>query len=77
MAIMGPPSVLKIWNSALGSLSFQDKMIDLYCQTEDVAQFIQCYDFIILGSLQHYFPALKELRVHSNLFAYKDSFKSS
>jgi hypothetical protein len=67
MHIMGPLSVLKIWNSKLGALSSQDKIIDLYCQTEESAQFVQQYAFIILGSLKYYFPVLKKLRIRSEL----------
>ena len=63
--MMGPPSVLKIGNCRLGSLSPQDKIIDLYCPTEEIAQFVEQYAFVILGSLQRYFPALKELRVRT------------
>ena len=61
--MMGPLSVLKIWNSRLGSLSPQGTIIDLYCQTEEIAQFTQQYAFVIMGALQRYFPALKELNV--------------
>ncbi len=61
--IMGPESVLKIWNSKLGEFSPQDKRIDITCETEERAAFVQQYDFVILGSLQRYFPALKQLKV--------------
>jgi hypothetical protein len=74
LTIMGPLSVLKIWDSKLGTLSPQDKMIDLYCKSEEISQFVQRYDFIILGSLKQYFPVLKELRVNSKFFAYEGSF---
>jgi len=56
-------SAQKIKGSRLGQFSTQDKTIYLYCQTEEVAQFIQQYDFILLGSLQRFFPALRELKV--------------
>lgn len=62
--IMGPIA-LQIRHVHLGELSSQDKIVDLYCQSEDIAQFLERYDFLILGSLQHYFPALKELRICS------------
>ncbi len=71
MNIMGPASVIKIWNSTLGALSSHDKLLDLYCQTEESAQYVQQYAFVILGSLQQYFPALKELTVRIELSAYK------
>ena len=64
--MMGPESVLKIWNSNLGSLSSRTKTIDLSCQTKETAKLIQQYDFVILEILRRYFPALKEVRVCSN-----------
>jgi hypothetical protein len=63
LSIMGPISVLKIWESKLGEFSSQDKHIDITCKTEESAAFAQQYNFVILGSLQRYFPALKQLRV--------------
>jgi hypothetical protein len=67
LSIMGP-FALQIRQVHLGALSSRDKTVDLYCQSEDIAQFIQRYDFLILGSLQHYFPALKKLRIRSEVF---------
>ena len=61
--MMGPLSVLKVWNSRLRTLSPQEKMIELSCQTEESAQFLEQYDFVIISILQQYFPTLKELRV--------------
>lgn len=65
--MMGPSSILTIWNVRLGSLSPRDKIINLYCQTEEVAEFIQQYAFVIIGTLQHYFPALKELNAKNEI----------
>lgn len=65
--MMGPISVLKIWKSNLGSLSPQNNTIDLSCQTEEAAQLLQQYDFVILGILRRYFSALKELRISINI----------
>ena len=65
--MMGPFAVLKTWDSKLGSFSHQHKTMDLYCQTEEIAQFIRPYSFVILGSLQRYFPMMKDLRVYSLL----------
>ncbi|MBA3813299.1 MAG: hypothetical protein H0X26_02210 [Alphaproteobacteria bacterium] len=62
--MMGPASVLKIWKSTLGEFCPQDKALDFTCETEEAAAFAQQYDFVILGSLKRYFPALKQLRVH-------------
>lgn len=61
--MMGPSAVLKMWDSRLGSFSHQQKTMNLYCQTEEIAQFIQQYSFVILGSLQQYFPMMKDLKV--------------
>ena len=61
--MMGPHALLKMGNSRLGSFSPQDKTIDLYCRAQGEAHFVQQYDFVILGSLQRYFPTLKEIRV--------------
>ena len=61
--MMGPLAVLKIWNSSLGTFSHQQKTINLYCQTEKIAQFIHQYSFVVLGSLQRYFPMMKDLQI--------------
>ena len=65
--MMGPLAVLKTWECRLGSFSHQHKTINLYCQTEEISQFIRPYSFVILGSLQRYFPMLKDLKVKSEL----------
>ena len=61
--VMGPDSVLKLWKSTLGEYSAQDKGLDITCEGETTASFVRQYDFVILGSLQRYFSALKQLRV--------------
>jgi hypothetical protein len=61
--IMGPSSVQKIWNSKLGSYCIEGKTMEFCCPTGEVAQFINQYSFLILGSLQRYFPTLKYLKV--------------
>jgi hypothetical protein len=65
--MMGPFAVLKMWDSKLGSFSHHHKTMNLYCQTEEISQFIRPYSFVILGSLQRYFPMLKDLKVKSGL----------
>ena len=65
--MMGPFAVLKMWDSKLGSFSHHHKTMNLYCQTEETSQFIRPYSFVILGSLQRYFPMLKDLKVKSGL----------
>lgn len=61
--MMGPLSILKLWESQLGTFSSQNKAIDIQCKTKDEAQFVQKYAFVILGSLQPYFPTVKNLKV--------------
>ena len=61
--MMGPVSVLKVWNSTLGPLSPENKSIELACKAKEAAHFIQQYDFVILSILRRYFPTLNELRV--------------
>lgn len=61
--MMGSFCVSKIWECKLGSFSFEENNIEVYCQTEDTAQFLQEYAFVILAGLKPYFPALEELKV--------------
>ena len=65
--MMGPTSVLKMWESTLGELSLPDQEIDITCKNKEISSFVQKYDFVILGSLQRYFPALKKLKVKTSL----------
>lgn len=62
LEMMGSASVSKIWKSKLGAISSQDKTLIISCDDEETAAFVQQYDFVILGSLQKYFPALKHLK---------------
>ena len=64
--MMGASTVLKIYSSRLGSFSHHHKTMELYCQTEEIAQFANQYSFIILGSLQRYFPTVKDLKIKIN-----------
>ena len=64
--MMGVSAVLKIYSSRLGSFSHHHKTMELYCQTEEIAQFANQYSFIILGSLQRYFPTVKDLKIKIN-----------
>lgn len=61
--VMGVASFLKIWDSILGEFCSQDQSMEINCQSGETAQFIQQYEFVILGCLQPYFPALKRLRI--------------
>ena len=61
--MMGPLSVVKIWECKLGSFSPEEHYIEIDCKTEEAAQFLKKYAFVILGGLKQYFPALKELKV--------------
>jgi len=60
--LMGPMA-LAISQVQLGEVSSKDKTVDIYCQTEEISHFLLKYHFIILGSLQKYFPNLKEITV--------------
>lgn len=42
----------------------QDHTLDLYCHTEEISRFLQCYNFVVLESLKRYFPTLKQIRVN-------------
>ena len=64
--IMGPLSVLKIWESCLGAFAAQDPLMEIHCKNEDTAQFFQQYAFVILGNLQNYFPSIKCLKIKIN-----------
>lgn len=65
LAMMGPSSLLKIWKMTLAPLSPQCTVVYLNCKTREESEFIQTYSFVILGSLQAYFPAVKSLVVRS------------
>lgn len=60
--LMGSFSVEKVWDSKLGTFCSEGKSIDLCCPTDEAAQFVNQYSFLILGSLQRYFPAIKTLK---------------
>lgn len=61
--MMGPASLLKIWDSLLGEICFHSQSIEVFCKTKETAHFIQQYDFVILGSLHIYLPSIKTLRI--------------
>ena len=63
MHMMGPLSVLKIWKSRLSSVSPQHKTIYIHCEIVEESEFIKKYSFIILASLQKYFPAVRSIKV--------------
>jgi hypothetical protein len=67
--LMGSSPVQKMWDSKLGTFCSEGKSIDLCCPTDEAAQFVDQYSFLILGSLQRYFPAIKTLKTkveHAN-----------
>ncbi len=64
--MMGPLCAIKIWECKLGSFSSEEANIEIDCKTEEAAQFLKKYAFVILGGLKIYFPALKELRIKMN-----------
>lgn len=59
---MGPAFVFKICNSTLGEISPQDSMLLVTCTNQSAVDFLHQYDFVILDSLQPYFPALKSVK---------------
>ena len=59
--IMGP-AVFPIEACYFGAITPRHERVDIYCQTEEVAQFARHYDFVILAELRKYFPSIKELR---------------
>ncbi len=63
IGMMGPGSLLEIWECLLGDPYSQNKNIDIYCPTEKVNQFVKLYSFVILGSLKTYFPGLKQINI--------------
>lgn len=63
ITIMGPASLLKLWNSHLGEVSSNGTSIEIHCRTEEASLFVQEYAFVILGCLKPYFPTLKKLNV--------------
>ncbi|MBY0272317.1 MAG: hypothetical protein K2X02_02715 [Alphaproteobacteria bacterium] len=60
--LMGSSPIQKMWDSKLGSYCSEADAMDLCCPTDETAQFINQYSFLILGSLQRYFPAIKTLK---------------
>ncbi len=61
--MMGPISVVKIWECKIGSFSSEEHSIEINCRTEEAGQFLKKYAFVIMGGLKQYFPALKELNI--------------
>lgn len=43
----------------------QEKSMDLYCHTKELAYLIRTYNFIIVASLHRYFPYFKALNLHA------------
>lgn len=67
--LMGFSYIQRMWDSKLGTFCFKDKSINLCCPTEETAQFINQYSFLVLGSLQRYFPTVRTLKTkvgHAN-----------
>ena len=67
VSLMGPIA-LQISKAHLGEFSVFDRAVDLYCDTEEVSCFLKKYHFIVLGSLQRYFPALRKINVQINSY---------
>ncbi len=62
--MMGPLSVVKIWECKLGFFSSEENNIEIDCKTEEAAQFLTRYAFVILGGLKQYFPQIKKINVN-------------
>jgi hypothetical protein len=62
-SMMGPLCAIKIWECKLGSFSPEEENIEIDCKTEEAAQFLRKYAFVVLGGLKQYFPALKKLKI--------------
>lgn len=60
--IMGPVA-MQIFQVEFGLP--QEKSMDLYCHTKELAHLIRIYNFIIVVSLQRYFPYFKAPDVHA------------
>ena len=58
--LMGP-AARALYQCILESVSADDREINLYCQTDQLARFVQKYDFLILAALNKYFPFLKKI----------------
>lgn len=67
ISMMGPRCNLEIWNSRIGVISFDNKAIEIYTQTKELTRLLQQYDFVVLGSLQRYFPSIKKLTIKTEL----------
>jgi hypothetical protein len=68
--LMGSSPIQKMLDSKLGAFCSESKSINLCCPTDEAEQFVNQYSFLILGSLQRYFPAIKTLKTkveHTNL----------
>lgn len=63
--MLGSFPTARIEDCKLEDLSGQDKVANICCSSEDTAQFLEEYVFVILESLRQYFPALKELRINN------------
>ncbi len=62
LAIMGPIAV-QLFQVELGVP--QDKTMDIYCQTSELAHLVRTYNFVVLAALQRYFPSLKALNIQT------------
>jgi len=63
--MLGDVPTARLEDCKLEDLSGHDKVANIRCSTEDIAQFLEDYVFVVLESLRQYFPALKELRINN------------
>ena len=61
---MGAESALTIWNCSLGEVSSTNQQVDIHCHTEEAAEFLHQYSFVIVGCLRKYFPSVAGIDIH-------------
>ena len=63
MNMMGPFSVLVLWDSQITFSFPATQGISISCQHQESADLIQQYDFLIIEILRKYFSTLSEVKV--------------
>ena len=62
LQLMGPIAA-QIFQVQLGVP--RDNVLDLYCETQEMVEFLKTYNFVVLATLQRYFPSLQRLNITS------------
>lgn len=63
LSMMGPSSVVKLWDCKLNFSCPGEKGISISCSDPDSADFIEKYDFVILNVLKKYFSSVNKVNV--------------